>query len=255
MVTPTQGIAWLIWCTVPSSSASMYEILGWREKHLQQSQDVFSSPWPESRQHFLLHCVVVADLHSRCDPCQNQPFGFVAKPISMASCRFVAILDSFLVIHFRKLRRPNLCVCSPTWTNYKIEIFCWICSQSPIYLNSKVQGLHGRLPGVQWYWYWWIYLSCSWNCNAELVDLQVSLLPSASSLALAVDLQVSLLPSASSLTAGGSCAMRCFWFLAGSILSLLCCGLHLQRKSFASCSLIHGHQSFWEDGFAILIRT
>ena len=34
-----------------------------------------------SRQHFLLHSVVVADLHSSCDPCLNQQFGVVTEPM------------------------------------------------------------------------------------------------------------------------------------------------------------------------------
>ena len=101
----------------------MYEILGWREEHLQQSQDVFSSLCAESRQHFLLHCVVVADLHS------NQPFGIFAKPIWSTSFLFAAFLDLLLAIHFVKPRRQNWCVCSPTYIDYKIEIFCWICRQ------------------------------------------------------------------------------------------------------------------------------
>ena len=98
---------------------------------------------------------LVADLHSSCNPCLNQPLGVVTKPIWMASCWFVAIFDFFLVIHFQKLHCQNQCVCSPTYIDYKFEIFHWIWRQSSIFF---IHRCNSRGHEVQWYLYWWIFL-------------------------------------------------------------------------------------------------
>ena len=69
------------------------------------------------------------------------------EPAASSSAWYVAFFNFFLVIHFQKLHCQNLCTCSPTCIDYKIEIFSvGLVGRVPSFLTSRCKAsMAGRM--------------------------------------------------------------------------------------------------------------